>query len=589
MYLLKYLHSFVDTILPRTKAFCNQLFVLMVERKFISRKFYGSLAVVPDSAVTGSQLIKQRSIWVCLLFFIFFFGGRFQSYSQSCGPVTFQLNPTAQNKTIEWQKFPEFTLPFQVVYGGPRFGDTQRLPLKHGFSHLATFEAADASLPKNQRALVWYGVAYTGTGQPWESVRSPWNNDIGLYKAKWQHELSTMPEIDLLVPDIERQIKSNDSILLLKTHPATPLAYRNFDNNTFITQYKRDLQALYAEAFGFTKANKSSRIGGYSDTPILNTYINIPGNSWQKWTTDPTLLNYLFYDFSANKIGGEVLNRQDFLSPSAYYYYDYPHPLAPDYLAYLLFQIEANKAWVPDKPLIPFVWLRYSYVTDAARKFVKPFMAEATAIFPFFSGATGLWLWDDPALFTNNENFAAYEYFVNGLYRLSLYKEMFTGDYQLVIPQPAHSYVDSRKPIWRGVAKGTDFLVAAHNPYAKDENEVVVVEATYNNWKVNITLKGYEVFLCKFDMTLLSNEPLLPVSSFIIYPNPSQDNLQIAINSIKAQASQLEILDAQGRLLSKETITLVQGENIKNVSINHLPGGLYFVKVLNQSKKFIKQ
>ncbi|WP_158561354.1 T9SS type A sorting domain-containing protein [Emticicia sp. C21] len=508
--------------------------------------------------------------------------------AQTCG-TGFQLKPTTLSKIIEWQKFPEFSLPFSVVYGGPRFGDSQRLPLRHGFSHLATFEGADDNLPKNQRAIVWYGVAYTGTNQPWETVKSPWNNNLDGYRAKWQHELSTMPEVDLLVPDIERQIKSNDSILILKNHGSTPIAYRNLDNNSFITQYKKDLQTLYAESFGFTRGNKSSRIGGYSDSPILNTYINIAGNSWQKWTTDPSLLNYLFYDFSSNNIGGEVYNRQDFFSPSAYYYYDYPHPLAPDYLAYLLFQIEVNKAWVPNKSIIPFVWLRYSYVTDAARKFIKPFMAEATAIFPFFSGANGLWLWDDPALFNNNESFASYEYFINGLYRLSQYKDMFTGSYQLIIPQPARAYVDNHKPIWRGVAKGNDFLVAAHNPYAKDENEVVVVEATYNNLKVNVLLKGYEVFLCRFNMDLLADEPNQSFNSFKIYPNPSQDNLTIGINSLFQQTAKIEIVDATGKVIHLETANLQQGENTMTININRLPSGTYIIKAMNFSKKFVRE
>jgi hypothetical protein len=525
---------------------------------------------------------------VKLIMFSLFVAFEQKANAQSCG-TGFQLSPTSQNKTIEWQKFPEFSLPFSVIYGGPRFGDTQRLPLKYGFSHLATFEGADENLPKNQRAIAWYGVAYTGTNQPWETVKSPWNNNLDGYRAKWQHELSTMPEVDLLVPDIERQIKSNDSILLLKNHTATPISYRNLDNNSFIIQYKKDLQALYADAFGFTKGNKSASIGGYSDTPILNTYINIAGNTWQKWTSDPSLLNYLFYDFSTNNIGGEVANRQDFFSPSAYYYYDYPHPLAPDYLAYLLFQIEVNKTWAPNKPIIPFVWLRYSYVTDAAQKFIKPFMAEATAIFPFFSGANGLWLWDDPALFNNNENFASYEYFINGLYRLSQFKDMFTGNYQLVIPQPAHNYIDNRKPIWRGVARDNDFLIAAHNPYAKDENEIVVVEANYNTWKVNVSLKGHEVFLCKFDMTLLANEPNQSLAAFKIYPNPSQDNVIISINSLIKQTTKLEILDATGKIMHQENTSLLQGENTKTIKVSHLASGTYIVRALSFLGKFVKE
>ena len=527
------------------------------------------------------------SLWGFFLIFSLF--STINSQAQICNAVDVPFSPSTQNRVIDWQKFPEFSLPFTVVYGGPRFGDTQRLPLRYGFSHLAAFEDADANLPKNQRALAWYGVAYNGTDEPWWNQRSPWNNNLDGYKAKWQHELATMPEVDLLVPDIERQIKTNDSILLLKNHPTTPVAYRNLDNNAFITQYKKDLQALYAEAFLFAKSNKNTQLGGYSDTPILNTYINIPGNSWQKWTTDPGLLNYLFYDFNRNTIGGEVLNRQDFLAPSAYYYYDYPHPLAPDYLAYLLFHIEVNRAWAPDKRIIPFVWLRYSYVTEAARKFIKPYMAEATAIFPFFSGANGLWLWEDPTLFVNNENFSTYEHFIKGLYRLSLYKEMFSGNYQLVIPQPAHAYVDSRKPIWRGVVKGSDFLVAAHNPYAKTENEVVTVEATYNNVKLNIQLKGYEVFLCKFDMSLLGEEPGQSANMLKVFPNPTEEELQISLNSLHPQTTSLSITDVSGKLIHQENISLQQGQNMKTLKINHLSAGTYFIRALNFSKKFTKK
>ncbi len=91
------------------------------------------------------------------------------------------------------------------------------------------------------------------------------------------------------------QIKSNDSILVLKNHPTTPIAYRSLDNQSFITQYKKDIQALYAQIFIETKNNstQNTKIGGYSDAPILNTYINIAGNSWQKWTSDASLLNYI--------------------------------------------------------------------------------------------------------------------------------------------------------------------------------------------------------------------------------------------------------------------------------------------------------
>jgi hypothetical protein len=39
------------------------------------------------------------------------------------------------------------------------------------------------------------------------------------------------------------------------------------------------------------------------------------------------------------------------------------------------------------------------------------------------------------------------------------------------------------------------FLIAAYNPFAKDENEETIVVVKYNNWSRLITLKGYEVSL----------------------------------------------------------------------------------------------
>ena len=77
----------------------------------------------------------------------------------SCQPSSFLLTPTTQNRTIEWQKFPEFSLPFSIVYGGPRFGDAQKQPLKHGFSHLSTSDGGDADLVRN-----WLSVGKSAVG-----------------------------------------------------------------------------------------------------------------------------------------------------------------------------------------------------------------------------------------------------------------------------------------------------------------------------------------------------------------------------------------------------------------------------------------
>ena len=87
------------------------------------------------------------------------------------------------------------------------------------------------------------------------------------------------------VLDIEAQIKSNDSILVLKNSNTTPKEYKDLTNDLFIQQYKKSLQGLYNESLRYLieKGNPINKISSYADTPILNTFINIQGRSWESW------------------------------------------------------------------------------------------------------------------------------------------------------------------------------------------------------------------------------------------------------------------------------------------------------------------
>lgn len=502
----------------------------------------------------------------------------------SCNPPTFQLTPTTKNKTIEWSKFPEFSLPFKIIYGGPRFDDAQKSPLKRGFSHLNTLNSFDNGLGYQNLATLWYGVGYVDGKQPWETIRSPWNNDMALYERKWKEFINSGINSEILVLDIERMFYSNNEILQLKNHATTPQEIKNLDNQSFISRYKQDIQKIYAQSFSFAKNNgiaQGVKFGSYADSPIYSSFVSIASNTWQKWTTDPALLNYINLDFTKNTVGGAFYKHQDYVMPSTYAYYDYPNVLAGDYLPYLLFMIEANRAWT-SKPIVPFVWLRFDAPDrDNHEKFIKPYMAEASAIFPFMAGASGLWLWDNPMLFNKDENFSTYEHFINGLYRLSLYKDMFDGTQSYVMPTPANEYTDTRKPVWRGVAKGNQLLVAAHNPYAKSETEVVNLEISYKSWKNTITLKGYETYLCKFDLSLLATENQEVTSKIMIFPNPALEEINLTFHSSRKEILPIEIIDLQGKIHFIDNVESIIGENAKTLKINQLSTGNYLLKLGN--------
>jgi hypothetical protein len=319
--------------------------------------------------------------------------------SQNCQPG-YVLNPVTTNNSIEWSKFPEFSLPFKIIYSGPRFGDTQSQPLKHGFSHIAAFSGPEpGSLTASQRAMLWYGVATSSGNQPWadNTLRSPWGNDTAAYRSYWDNYASTVTSVDVVCLDIERMQREDRDILALKSNAQIPQNYRNLSDADFVTTYKRDMRWWYTEAANRLRAKGvKASLTSYSDVPIRNTWLNITANSWQDWTTNLARTHYLMQD-NAGKIGGNFYNAMDFLSPSPYYYYGYDNPIGKDYLSYLLFSIESNAAW-SDKPIIPFVWLRVHDSYDPNIPLITDFMAEATAIFPFFSGAKGLWLWENPFL-----------------------------------------------------------------------------------------------------------------------------------------------------------------------------------------------
>ena len=511
------------------------------------------------------------------------------------------FTPVSQPNRIEWSKFPNFTLPLPVIYGGPRLGDTQGSPLRHGFSHIVHVQDSEygSAVQFGQRAVEWSGFA-TGLNQPWEEIESPWANDLNAYRARWDRYLSDIAggqrnaagqyifQGSRLVIDVERIAETDTRILRLKQDTRVPAQYRQLSDADFVVAYKRAIRNLYAEGLRFIRQRadlSGVSVSSYADTPVLNTYLNVPTFSWTDWSTNLSRVNYLVKDSTERAVGGPFYNQLDALSPSAYYYYDYPSPLAEDYLAYVLFQVEVQRAW-SNKPVVPWIWLRYHDSSNDYPKFVQPFMAEATAIFPFFSGAAGLWLWDNLGLAqTRQDVHAAYEHFTHGLYRLSRFADQFQGQYELVIETPARDLMDRQQPVWRGVAKGNTILIAAQNPYAADGAKTSLT-VRYKTWQQTIELTGREVYLCRFDMgAVTATEPTL--ANVRVFPNPVATELTISLGQPPTPATELVLVNTAGRVVNRKAAQAAE----ETMNVATLPAGLYVLKISNgvgvQTKKVI--
>jgi len=524
-----------------------------------------------------------------------------QCFAQDCEP-SYILSPVTTNNKIEWGKFPQFSLPFKIIYNGPRFGDAESAPLKHGFSHLAGFSGNEGNtLPAKNRAMLWNSIATIAENQPWgmDLIRSPWGNDTTLYRTRWDQYLTNMantfndsygtgiPKLDIICLDVERMLTEDRDILKLKANPVTPGQYRNLSDADFLATYKRDIRWWYTEAIKHLRAkgiDPAMMVTSYSDVPVRATWLNIESNSWQDWTTNTARTHYLTQD-NSGKLGGTFYNTMDILTPSPYYYYGYDSPIGKDYLTYLLFQIEVNRAW-SDKPLIPFVWMRIHDSFDPAVPMITPFAAQATAIFPFFSGANGLWLWENGFYeTTRNENYATYEHFIYGLYRLSEFKDMFEGAHDLVIPTSARDLMTSKKPVWRGVVKDGSILIAAQNPYAADNAETSVT-LSHQKWVKTIKLKGKEVFLCKFNLSEDNSATEPSITEAFLYPNPlaTVDSKIKLIGINGATEVKFSLFNMHGTVILEKTLQSLVGETDQAIALPSLSTGLYIARFESGNK-----
>ena len=510
-------------------------------------------------------------------------------------PQTFKYTPSTQNGVINWNQFPEFSLPFKIVYTGPRFKDSLQLPLKHGFSHLVNFTPSDFDLPQKNRAIIWYGVA-TLAKQPWYEIESPWNNDLQKYREKWLIEMNgfanqfkdshgkKMPNVDILMLDIEREIPTDAGIRFLKSDTTLPVQYRKLSDLDFTERYKKDLSKIYAEPIKYLKNNdipSSTNFASYSDAPVKNA--EFPLNySWQDWQTSDKVLNYYMIDSLTKKVGGEFYNQNTFLAPSAYFCYEYSGLKEYPNVAYQLFQVEANVAR-SNKDVILFEWLSYNKCqTNSVYGFdqrIKKHLVESQAIMPFFSGAKGIWLWDNPNL-SDAENYAIYEVYISSLYRLSLFKDFFVGNYRLISPKSAYQNFQDGDTIWRGVVKGNEILIAAINEFASD-NETTELTVNYGEWSQKITLKGKETYLCKFILPDIQ-------TNYSLYPNPNSGKFNFEYFGESFLTGNLKITDILGREIFSQSFN---GTLRKKEIDLKLTSGAYFLnyvegeKVVN--KKFI--
>lgn len=113
--------------------------------------------------------------------------------------------------------------------------------------------------------------------------------------------------------------------------------------------------------------------------------------------------------------------------------------------------------------------------------------------------------------------------------------------------------------------------------------------ATYGRGVWESDLYGTTPFVAPELAGKLSDKELQK-TNFKVYPNPAQDVLNVEFYAAEGGPSRLYILDAMGRVQTKEQVVdMVQGFNKVNLQINDLPNGVYYLtNGKGKSVRFVK-
>ncbi|NOX46856.1 MAG: T9SS type A sorting domain-containing protein [Chlorobi bacterium] len=85
------------------------------------------------------------------------------------------------------------------------------------------------------------------------------------------------------------------------------------------------------------------------------------------------------------------------------------------------------------------------------------------------------------------------------------------------------------------------------------------------------------------DLTLFGTNELQPLSSFKIYPNPSEGNVQIDLSGFEASNLDLSVYDISGKEVFNKKIVDRNMNGKENLDLDFLETGTYIVTVLNDN------
>jgi hypothetical protein len=384
-----------------------------------------------------------------------------------------------ETRPAAWASLPSFEMRgglkvFWDVSDGSN-GENGRAAAARGFTPL-TLLSTYADYPGNKREDI--GL-YVGKGS-----RNPWNKPP-YFERIIRRNIQQRGTSGTFVNDIEIGFEEDAAKAwkdpLVRALSAAP------DFPAFEEAYFREWATWYSLPLMWTKQIfPTTKVGVYGPQPFRRDYWGISGKNAQQidgtHASDARLWRYI--DPFA-----------DFYIASIYVFYN--DPASVYYMAANVEENYQRTRSFGDKPLYAYTWMRFhdSNWREAGRE-LEPYLVEAMAIVPFFSGAKGVVLWGaEPKLkAADGQPYRQMPTYLAAIGRVAKVSEEI-GRSKLVVDEAAHVSWNAKRPLIRRVVlpEGTCIVMAA-NPWQSDAARTSV-DAECGGKKLKLTVEGKHVAL----------------------------------------------------------------------------------------------
>lgn len=435
----------------------------------------------------------------------------------------YDFTPTTNINEIGWQKFPKFHLAakFKVIYQGARYdSETSPIAFDYGFTHLdrSRMTTEDLSkIPLKKRAWMMGAGFFSQFGSKFSDhnvgILDPFTDtpqkfteylaNLGGLCANHFHDCppeGMVATVDVLLWDLENVMYNPDKGRLSKDSPGQKIL-----DNDFPEAYRKAMAQKYRMLTQDVRKYlvKGASVGTYNPGCAVEL-----GNLNPDHYTDASK-KFWIWDYKIGEDGKNFKDFMDFQTPGGYFIED--NLTHKDGIYMIVADQEVNARW-SNIPRIPVQWV---YTTPPSWQPIPIKLAEAMPIFTLMSGAKGMWFWDDMLKMTPGKindfklqrNFACYEGYLAGMYRLSKHNAMFEADYQSIIPEVsfdggknfyqynAAELYKKALPIVRAIVTKDKILIAGQNPNPTQPNEIKQVVVRYGKWQDVIVLRKDDIYL----------------------------------------------------------------------------------------------